>query len=199
MGRSAGRGGSCPTARVWVGSTMRSSYESSKWRSYFAPSPVTGIRRWWMNSQPNTQLIWRRGSLLQFKIRLICGMDQKAAHALIELIGSLACHRQYFCSALELMEEFESTGCNFVAKKSQFAQSVNNRIHLFGLISCSQNLISHSFIIDNVGGPEQNSATNPRFLGYAAPLLPAGNRARNESIAICLTSGPFPLSGCGLC
>jgi hypothetical protein len=44
MGRSARRGGSCPTSRVWVGSAMRSSYESSKWRSYFAPPPGMGMK-----------------------------------------------------------------------------------------------------------------------------------------------------------
>src|ERR1019366_7423295 len=44
MGRSAGRGGSCPTSRVWVWRTTRSSYESSNWRAYFAAAPETGIR-----------------------------------------------------------------------------------------------------------------------------------------------------------
>src|ERR1039458_3219791 len=43
MGRSAGRGGSCPTSKVWVGSAMRSSYESSNWRAYFGPDPGMGM------------------------------------------------------------------------------------------------------------------------------------------------------------
>ena len=42
-GRSAGRGGSCPTSRVWVGWATRSSYESSNWRAYFAAAPETGM------------------------------------------------------------------------------------------------------------------------------------------------------------
>jgi hypothetical protein len=42
-GRSAGRGGSCPTSRVWVGSATWSSYESSKWRSHFSPPPEMGM------------------------------------------------------------------------------------------------------------------------------------------------------------
>ena len=44
MGRSAGRGGSCPTSKVWVWSARRSSYESSNWRSYFAPLPGMGMK-----------------------------------------------------------------------------------------------------------------------------------------------------------
>src|ERR1022692_3422542 len=47
MGRSAGRGGSCPTSKVWFGSTTRSSYESSNGRAYLAPTPGTGIRGIW--------------------------------------------------------------------------------------------------------------------------------------------------------
>ena len=42
-GRSARLGGSCPTSRVWFGSATRASYESSNWRSYFAPAPGTGM------------------------------------------------------------------------------------------------------------------------------------------------------------
>src|ERR1039457_6703988 len=44
MGRSARLGGSCPTSKVWVGSATRSSYESSNWRSYFAPPPGMGMK-----------------------------------------------------------------------------------------------------------------------------------------------------------
>jgi hypothetical protein len=43
-GRSAGRGGSCPTSRVWLGWARRSSYESSSWLPYFAPTPGTGTQ-----------------------------------------------------------------------------------------------------------------------------------------------------------
>jgi hypothetical protein len=42
-GRSAGRGGSCPTSRVWFCPPTRSSYESTNQRSYFAPAPGTGM------------------------------------------------------------------------------------------------------------------------------------------------------------
>src|ERR1039458_7311398 len=44
MGRSAGRGGSCPTSKVWFCWATRSSYESSNCRSYFAPGSVTGMK-----------------------------------------------------------------------------------------------------------------------------------------------------------
>ncbi len=44
-GRSAGRGGSCPTSKVWVWSAMRSSYESSNWHAYFGDAPGRGMTR----------------------------------------------------------------------------------------------------------------------------------------------------------
>src|ERR1039457_3367100 len=50
MGRSAGRGGSCPTDRVWVCSATRSSYESSNWRAYFALLPGMGMKAVGRNS-----------------------------------------------------------------------------------------------------------------------------------------------------